>query len=308
MKLDSQSVKDFALKNGADIVGIGSMDRFEGTAPEHDPRFIAPKAKSIIGLAFRMLRGTLRGNEEGTQYYQFPSMSIAHVDEVHAPIVLRRVACLLEDNGFEGVVQRSIPDRRHGDDPGSNPERVPVFKMKYSEPVAPGRPAPDVLMDFQQAALICGLVEPGQGGFPLSKRFGPLQRFAFILTDAELEPDPVLKQSLCDKCGKCVSACPVKALSADGKLDEWQCMAGRYGADTAKNPFINKATAPKMGHFDEAKFKEAEQLWCDAYPPVQFGYLPALCGVACQCACLTHLEERDVLSDKFVNHFRAASK
>lgn len=307
MKLDSARVKSFALECGADIAGIGSMAAFEGTPPECDPRFIAPKAKSMIGLGFRVLRGSLRGVEEGSQFYQFPEMGIVHIDEVHAPSVLRKVACLLEDNGYEGVVQRSVPDRRRGDDPGSNPEHLPSFKIKTAEPVAPGRPAPDVLMDFLQAAQICGIAAKGLAHFCLTRRFGPLQRFAFILTDAELEPDAPAQPGLCDKCGECVAACPVKALSKDGVLDEWICMAGRFGAGAATNPFLPE-DAPKPEAFDESKVREMLPLWDEAYPQVRFGYAPSLCGVACQRACLSHLEGRDVLEDKFKNHFREGSK
>ncbi len=97
--LTSDNVKKAALALGADLVGIGTMDRFEGTPPGHDPRFIAPRAKSIIGLGFRVLRGSLRGIEEGTHFYQYPEMGIVHIDEVYAPSVIRELACYLEDNG-----------------------------------------------------------------------------------------------------------------------------------------------------------------------------------------------------------------
>ncbi len=312
--LKSNEIKEFALKNGADIVGIGSMAGFEGTVPEKDPRFIAPKAKSIIGLGFRVLRGSLRGIEEGTHFYQFPEMGIVHIDEVHAPTVLRRVACLLEDNGFEGVVQRSVPDRRRGEDPGTNPEHLPVFKINHSEPVAPGKPAPDVLMDFNQAAYICGMGETGLGNFFLTSRFGPFQRFAFILTDAELGPDPVSDENLCDKCGKCIAACPGKAISGSGDLDEWQCTAYRMGADYRTNPFLardevekmpdGKAVIEGLKRFDLASIEEYKSLWHNAYPSVRFDYNPSICGAACRRACLAHLEERGVLKDRFVNKFR----
>lgn len=312
--LTSERVKQFACSAGADLVGIGSMDRFEGTPPESDPRFIAPKARSIIGLGFRVLRGSLRGVEEGTHFYQFPEMGIVHIDEVYAPGVLRRLACFLEDNGFEGVVQRSVPDRRRGEDPGANPEHLPAFKIKFSEPVAPGRPAPDVLMNFNQAAQLCGLGAVGHGGFFLTSAFGPLQRFAFVLTDAELEPDPVQCGALCDACGACVSACPVNALGNGGTLDEWQCMAGRMGAALATNPFLSAesvkadpAAARYLSggaRFDEAGIAACKGLLDSAYPQVRFGYNPSLCGVACQRACLAHLEEKGILKRTFVSPFR----
>ena len=40
--LTSESVKEHARAMGADIVGIGSMDRYEGAPPECDPRYIMP--------------------------------------------------------------------------------------------------------------------------------------------------------------------------------------------------------------------------------------------------------------------------
>lgn len=312
--LTAQDIKKFALANGADLVGIGKMSDFEGSAPEHDPRFIAPKAKSIIGLGFRVLRGSLRGVEEATHFYQFPEMGIVHIDEVHAPMVLRRVACLLEDHGFEGVVQRSIPDRRRGDDPGTNPEHYPVFKIAYADAVASGKPAPDVLMDFNQAARICNLGEIGMGGFFLTSRFGPFQRFAFILTDAELESDPAPDARLCDHCGKCVTACPGKAISASGELDEWQCTAYRMGADVKSNPFLDpdalrdmpdgQAALKGEKRFDQTAIEQYKDLWGEAYPQVRFGYNPGLCGIACRRACYAHLEAKGVLQDKFTNRFR----
>jgi len=312
--LTTESIKTFALENGADLVGVGAIDRFAGTAPEKDPRFIAPRAKSIIGLGFRVLRGALRGVEEQTHFYQLPEMGIVHIDEVHAPTVLRRVACLLEDHGYEGVVQRSVPDRRRGDDPGTNPERVSTFKIRHSDPVAPDRPAPDVLMDFNQAARICGLGEIGLGGFFLTPRFGPFQRFAFILTDAELESDPVAEPTLCDRCGACVEACPGQALSGDGDLDEWQCAAYRMGADVKNNLFLDPEVAKAMPdgaevlagtkRFDKDAIERWKSLWNEAYPQVRFGYNPALCGLACQRACLAHLEDRGMLQDTFVHPFR----
>ncbi len=315
--LTSEHVKRVAADAGADLVGIGTMDRFEGTPAGKDPRFIAPNAKSIIGLGFRVLRGSLRGIEEGTHFYQFPEMGIVHIDEVYAPGVLRRVACFLEDHGCEGVVQRSVPDRRRGEDPGSNPEHLPAFKITTAESVAPGKPAPDVLMDFNQAARLCGLGAVGRGGFFLTRAFGPLQRFAFVLTDAELEPDPIAETPLCDACGACRSACPVGAIGENGVLDEWQCMGGRMGGCPAVNPFLapEQVTADPEAErylsgrtrFDERGIAACREILDAAYPQVRFGYNPSLCGAACQRACLAHLEEKGVLTRRFAARFRTAA-
>jgi epoxyqueuosine reductase QueG len=302
--INAEKVKEFARKAGADIIGIGSMTAFEGTAPENDPRFIAPEAKSIIGLGFRVLRGAMRGLEEKTQYYQMPEMGIVHIDEVYAPKVLREVCCFLEDNGYEGVVQRSTPDRRPASDKGNNPERDSTFKIKYARSVEEGKPAPDVLLDFNQAAVICSLGQMGRGGFVLNERFGPLLRFAFILTDAELETDSP-PENLCDNCGKCIAACPGKAISPDGKLDEWQCTAFRKGAGVKENPFLSEDAAKLFPeHFDEKSYNELKDIFNTSYRGLRLDYNIVVCGLACRCACLEHLENKGVLKDKFVHKFR----
>ena len=95
--LTSQMIKEAALAAGADLCGIGTMDRFEGAPPDMDPRYLFPEAKTVIGFAFRIPRGVQRGIEEGTQFYQYPSMAYGGINEIYAPAVLYRVGKLLED-------------------------------------------------------------------------------------------------------------------------------------------------------------------------------------------------------------------
>ena len=66
--ITSQEIKAMAKRMGADIVGIGSIDRWSTAPIQMDPKQIMPKAKSIIALGFRVLRGSLRGIEEGTYF------------------------------------------------------------------------------------------------------------------------------------------------------------------------------------------------------------------------------------------------
>jgi epoxyqueuosine reductase len=297
--IDAQDVKTFARNAGADMVGIGSMDAFEGTESSKDPRFIAPQAKSVIGLGFRVLRGSFRGVKEQTNYFQLPAMGIMHIDEVYAPMVLRELCCFVEDHGYEGVVQRSVPERRHVSDKGTNPELDSTFKINFARSVGDGKPAPEVLMDFDQAAVVCGLGQMGSGGFVLTERFGPLQRFAFVLTDMELEPDPPAPR-LCDNCGKCMAACPGKAIASDGALDEWQCAAYRKGADWTSNPFLSEEDAKRFPErFDEKSYNEYKGIMSGSYKNLRFDYNPAICGLACRSACLAHLEERGLLRVRY---------
>ena len=111
MTLTSEMVKQAALAAGADLCGIGDMARFEGAPKEMDPRYIFPEATRVIGLVFRIPRGVQRGIEEGTQFYQYPSMAYGGINEIYAPAVLYSLGKLIEDHGYEAAVYRNTGAR-----------------------------------------------------------------------------------------------------------------------------------------------------------------------------------------------------
>ena len=327
MKMNSETIKEIAKAAGADLVGIGNPALFNGTPKENDPRYIFPETKSIIGLGLRVLRGTLRGNEEGTQFFQYPEMSVVHLDEIHIPLLLRKIACEIEDNGYEAVVLRAESDRLKDDDPDTNSEHTPVHRYSAVS-VGDGKPAPDVIMDFNKAAVICGLGEIGFGGFILTQEYGPLQRFGYILTDLELDFDDVKPSALCDKCGGCMTACPGNAYEGTAKKelkigdecyecrfpDSWQCAAYYMGASGEKNPFLNPDVLNEFPNKEQIlrgekkitpeEVEKLQPILEDAYPGMRFGYNSAICGRACWRECLVQLEKRCMLRNKFKLPFR----
>ena len=70
----AETVKRKALEFGADAVGIGSIDRWATAPLQMDPKQIMPECKSIIGMVFRVERGSLRGIEEGTYFSNYSAM------------------------------------------------------------------------------------------------------------------------------------------------------------------------------------------------------------------------------------------
>ena len=315
---------------GADLVGIGSMDRFDGAPREMDPRYVFPDAKAIIGLAFRIPRGYLRGIEEGTHFYQYPSMGYSSINEVYAPMVLRELSCFLEDRGYEGAAFRNTGARMVRSDITGSYDESPDFgrRIRFSEPVAPDRPAPDVMFQFRIAAFICGLGEIGYSKLFLTPEFGPRQRFAYVLTDAPLEPDPLFEGGICDRCMLCVKECPVGAIGADdtvkitvagrelewGRLAEWQCFHGYAGSNKETNPFLPPDAYDELPDGDAIRRGEKqltpEQVLevlrvLGRYYGSAAGYGAALCGGrGCLRACMVHLEETGALTRQFETPFR----
>ena len=195
--MNSAAVKEAARKFGADLVGIASLDSFEGVVPEKDPRFIFPQGKSLIVIGKRIPRGVLRGVETGSALNgTYPEFALPVLEDQLLAKATYDLTIWMEYQGFEAV-----PLFGYDADAAT---AVPV-----GSPVAPGKPAPNVFVDWQQAAYLAGLGEKGRNGLFITPEFGPLQRFAMLITDKELEPDTVAVRNVCDNCSACQEACPL---------------------------------------------------------------------------------------------------
>ena len=104
--LDAKTVKEYARELGADIVGIASMDRFEGAPPQMDPRFIMPKAKSMIVMGFRVMRGSLRGIEEGTFFSNYSAMGYGGLTYLYIPMTVINLCKVIEINN--SVIRQTL--------------------------------------------------------------------------------------------------------------------------------------------------------------------------------------------------------
>ena len=319
--LTAQMVKEWAREAGADIVGIGAMSRFEGAPLQSDPRYIFPEAQSSFGLGVRVHRGLYRGIEEGTWFAGLPSMGYANINDIHAPIALREVGNFLEDHGYEAVLFQNTAVR---------------YGCGQGRAVAEGLPRPDVFLHFRIAAYICGMGEIGWSKVFITPEFGPRQRFAFILTDAPLEPDPLVKPgTLCDRCKQCVKECPAGAINRDesvkvavageeiewGKLDEEKCTAVFCSGAPEYSPFLSPETGAKIQQLiDMPPGEERSEMiayqggaWELSHKGVpynragweSFHHPGAICGArGCQRACFIHLEQQEKVQNRFHLPFR----
>ncbi len=296
-----QEIIKIAKDNLADLVGFASANSFD----KDDPIFkIYPNTKTVIALAFRVLRGVYRGTEEGTTYYQYTTMAVENMEETIMPMAQIKVANFIESKGFIAV-----PQRRHqqimAQDNSTNPEVA--YDAIYRNKTAENQ------MNFLDAAVKCGIGEKGLSGALLTDDFGPMVRYCFILTDLEIEPDEVKKANLCDNCGKCIKACPGNAISESGEVDPWQCAVYYNGANGTKNPFMPfdafsdldnrlEIIAGEAKVTPETAKKILDEIFF--YPPAQHAYQCSICGRACDTACYMHLEEKGVLNKKFNRPFR----
>ena len=293
--LTAQLIKDKARELGATICGIGKIYKEENL--QRNPKMILPNAKCIIGFGFAVPKGIYKAMENVAQFYTYTSMGVKYFDEEFAEIFLLKIGGMIENEGYDACLQKSVPNLRIQGDKTTNPEVVDTYELIHSVAVEEGKPVPDVIIDFGKAAKACGLGEEGLNGKIINKEFGPFMRYCFIITDAPLECDDELKESICDKCGECIKACPGNAVSENG-LDTWQCSVYYKGAHKS-NPFIAEdflkdnperdAILNGEKRFDAISAREIYKE-IDFLPNTQWGYSPCLCGRKCDIACYKHLK------------------
>lgn len=283
MKNLTVNLKEKARNAGADLVGIASIDRFEYAPFEVHPRSIFSHTQSVIAVGCRMVRGALKTVEEGHYWQAYNCDSYQYLNEVLAPHLLRKIVLFLEDRGYTAV-------------PIHNP-----FRAHVGRPVYPGGPKPDGIISLRIVGCAAGLGELGMSKLFLTPQFGPRQRMYAVLTDAELESDPLFTESICDECGLCIRACPADAISSKrtvevriddhifrhGDLDCGKCVQIHQGWDSRYSPFLKEDSSrenpPSYYRFLDHRFRHR-----------------AICvGRGCVRACVDHLEKTGKIQKQY---------
>ncbi len=268
--MTAQLLKEAARGFGADLVGIASIDTLRYLPAEINPLSINSHAKSVIVVGRKVLRGALRGIEQGNEFdNSFPAFGFYSLEDNYLARTTYDVTIWMEKQGFEAVPLFAY-------DVDGQPAGVPV---------APGKPAPNVILQYRILAQAAGLGETGLSGLFLTPEFGPRQRFAMLVSDAELEADAPFKPRICDDCGACVKGCPLDALdAAAGKPFGF---AGCERTVAARNNARCLRCKNGASQTNEGRFNTVDRM-----------------AAACNRACIAALEARGTLAEKFENPFR----
>lgn len=246
MNLTASMVKEAAARHGhggPSILGVANIERFKNAPQRMHPKNIFPECKSVISIVQPIPRGTYRGITEGTHWANYTYYAYNRLNTLYRPAVTYEVSRFIEDHGFEAVpIYPGVPERG-----------------LQREPVAPDRPAADIDINVRIAGVACGLGEIGWSKVFIHPVYGPRVRLGTILTDAELEPDPLLEPgTLCNRCMKCARDCPGGAIpkkneretikiQIEDKTYEWgdvhmgRCTLTHHGLNWEASPFLKKA-------------------------------------------------------------------
>lgn len=269
MKDFTTQFKDHVRAKGADLVGIAPIERFAELPKERHPASIFPEARSVVVIGKRIVRGAIRGVEEGTNFDLYDMHGRNWLNNRYLAMTTLKSAEFLEDNGWEAVPLQDLPSH------------VPPMGI----PVREGQPAPNVILNVNDAGVRAGLGEIGYCGFFLTPEFGPRQRFQMVLTDADLEPDALLETPVCDRCREHASFCILGAIDTAGEHVVSICGKEMTvaGIDYSKCISCKNGAAPNTLHPSGAPDR--------------------LAAICCR-SCVSYLEEQGRLKNKFNEPFR----
>lgn len=271
--MTSTDLKTAARAFGADLVGIASVEVLRQLPAEDNPLSIFPQAKAVVVVGRKVLRGALRGMEEGTETkHAFQSFGFLKHEDVFLSKTTYDLNIWMEARGFEAVPLFAY-------DCAGQPVGVPV---------APGKPAPNVMLKYRTLAQAAGLGETGLHGLFLTPEFGVRQRFAMLLTDADLEADEPFKPHLCDDCGACVKACPLGALDASACAPS--SLPGYERPVAARDNALCRICQNGAVQTNEGRFNTVERM-----------------AAACSRACIAALDARGATAETFNEPFRQSA-
>ncbi len=186
-------VAEVAAAHGAPLCRATRVAMLPGD--RDDIERILPGARSVVVVAAPHSRSAIASR----------NIQVAQYDVIHAYGEAARashaVAAWLERKGHGAVA-------------------VPAF---IPIEMAPPRSGMRGAVDWRGAGVQAGLGGYGESGLLVTRELGPAIRLGGLATTADVEAGAPLAETPCTRCGDCVKACPVGALSGGGRIDKRQC-------------------------------------------------------------------------------------
>ncbi len=189
-------IQQYARDMGADLVGFGSIDRCKHAPPMMSPQGIMPTARTVVVMGIHHPDACIElGGESHPQ--EIGPYSVQYLMNSRLDEMSYRMGSFIESLGHGAVPIVSSNIWRYN----QYKDLTAIF-------------APDISHIYM--AVVAGLAEIGYNGLALTPQYGARNRFVTVITDAEIEADPLLPPgSVCDDCMLCRKHCPTKAFDKE---------------------------------------------------------------------------------------------
>lgn len=195
-------IKETAYRYGADVCGIGSIDRFKNAPTGFSPLDLFDRCRSVIAVGIALPEGL---------YEIQPRLLYGYFNNEICTIL----------NHLELKLAKEMESRFHC-------LAVPVPCDAPNEYWDAETMTAKGLISMKHAAVQCGLGSIGKNSLLINEKYGNTLTVGVILTDLELKSDPLQAELCIPGCRKCVESCPVGAIS-DGVVNQKLCRLNTYG-------------------------------------------------------------------------------
>lgn len=200
-------IKETAYRLGADVCGIGGIDRFVNAPKGYSPLDLFDKCKAVIAVGIALPRGL---------YEVAPRLLYGHFN-AEICTVLDHIELMLAKEIEKKYHCRAVPI----------PCDAPNEYWDAESLTAKG------LISMKHTAALCGLGSIGKSSLLINSEYGNCLTIGAVLTDMELKSDPLQHDNCIPGCSRCVDSCPVQAIT-NGEVNQKLCRLNTYGK-TARN-------------------------------------------------------------------------
>ena len=195
------------------------MERFDGSPPGHGPRDFVPEAESVIVAGIRIPDPIVDYDRYHLKFQEAPQYLAARASVQNLYLLMGHYTIDIMLNSLAIRVANRL-EVAWG---------YKSFPTPSTQNEGLGHPVYGLAMAYfsqRHAATRAGLGEFGFNNIVLIPEFGPRVRFVSIITEAELEPDPLIAEKIClrEKCGvrdgpKCLQMCTPHAIQLREGVD-----------------------------------------------------------------------------------------
>lgn len=204
-----EQIKDIAMNSGVNLFGVAPPERFDGAPRGHHPKDFVKSTNSVICIGIKILKPLLEWDlllkdselipedvrKEVLQSFLYGYTGYDLINGMLDQAALK-IGNFLEEEGFRTLAIPATFPRQYAYLQEKIPGKLGIFSQRHS-------------------AVRAGLGEFGLNNIVVTPQYGSRVRFASIVTEAELEPNEILKEKVCpgESCNICINECPAYAIS-----------------------------------------------------------------------------------------------
>ena len=183
--MDSNNIKNFTYSLGADVCGIGSIDRFKEAPKGFHPLDIYSEAKSVISVGKHFSASLFDANTKAP-YTFVKNKMVQLLDDISIKLIF-----YIESQGYKAIPIPSDEPYEYWD--SENQHGRGILSLKH-------------------AAQACGIGCIGKNTLLINEKYGNRLYFGAVITNMELISDALANNLCTESCNICLKSCPQSAL------------------------------------------------------------------------------------------------